>query len=212
MENRFSKLWGNRDWSWVETDVHCWKHMHGEGNGPNLIKDITNILPKQKHKLAIQAGGNCGMFPIEYDKYFKRVITFEPDPLNFKCLVSNINSKHIIPMQGCLGEVSGKTVPMRNNGKNIGACHVSKAPPTFHAHTFAIDDLHVKPDVIHLDVEGHELEILKGARKTIQKSSPLIIVEIKDDNRFNFWEFIREFSYTEVGTLSNGDYVYEKKR
>ena len=59
MENRFSTLWGNRNWSWVETDIHCWKHMHGEGNGPNLIKDIANILPKQKHKLAIQAGGNC---------------------------------------------------------------------------------------------------------------------------------------------------------
>ena len=152
------------------------------------------------------------MFPVEYDKYFKRVITFEPDPINFKCLVSNINSKHIIPMQGCLGKVGGKTVPMRNNGKNIGACHISKAPPTFHAHTFAIDDLHVKPDVIHLDVEGHELEILKGARKTIQKSSPLIIAEIKQENRFFVWEFIREFSYTEIATLSNGDYVYEKKR
>ena len=76
MENRFSKLWGNRDWSWVETDIHCWKHMHGDGNGPNLIKDIANILPKQKHKLAIQAGGNCGMFPVEYDKYFNICFSF----------------------------------------------------------------------------------------------------------------------------------------
>ena len=32
-------------------------------------------------------------------------------------------------------------------------------------------------DYIKIDVEGHELKVLKGAYKTIQKYSPLIVVE-----------------------------------
>ena len=186
--------------------------MHKEGNGPNVIRDVARMLPKEKRNLVIQAGGNCGMFPVEYDRYFHRVVTFEPDPLNFKCLVANIDSKNITPIQACLGAVSGEIVPMRNNGKNIGACHVSKAPPTFHAFTFTIDSLNLKPDVIHLDVEGYEDLTLLGAEKTIQENHPLIVSEIKAENRFAVWEFLREFSYVEILTLTNGDYVYEKKR
>jgi FkbM family methyltransferase len=212
MENRHSKIWGNRDWQWVKTDYNCWEHMHKTGNGPDVIRDVARMLPKEKRNLVIQAGGNCGMFPVEYDRYFQRVVTFEPDPLNFKCLVANMDSKSITPIQACLGAVSGKSVPMRNNGKNIGACHVSKAPPTFHALTFAIDDLNVKPDVIHLDVEGYELQTLLGAEKTIQENRPIIVSEIKQGNRFLVWEYLREFSYIESSVLSNGDYVYETKR
>jgi len=212
MENRHSKIWGKKDWQWVKTDYNCWHHMHKSGNGPDVIRDVARILPKEKRNLVIQAGGNCGMFPVEYDKYFQRVVTFEPDPLNFKCLVANIDSKNITPIQACLGAVSGKSVPMRNNGINIGACHVSKAPPKFHALTFAIDDLHLEPDVIHLDVEGHELQTLLGAEKTLFLHHPLIISEIKAENRFLVWEYLKEFGYAETGRLSNGDFVYETKR
>ena len=211
MENKFSQVWGNREWQWVETDKHCWKHMHVKGNGPDMVRAVTNFLPKDKRKLIIQAGGNCGMVPLEYSKYFDRVVTFEPDPLNFKCLVANIPSKRVTSIQACLGSKSGELVPMRNNGKNIGSCHVSEAPPTFHAMTFMIDSLHLAPNVIHLDVEGYELEVLKGAKKTIKRHKPVIVSEIKDDKRFDFWEFIREYSYTEKAKLSNGDYVYVSK-
>ena len=78
--------------------------------------------------------------------------------------------------------------------------------------TFALDDLGLKPDLIHLDVEGFELEVIQGARRLLKEVGPLLVVEIKKDNRFLFWEYLREFSYTESGFLENGDYIYEKKR
>ena len=78
--------------------------------------------------------------------------------------------------------------------------------------TFALDDLGLKPDLIHLDVEGFELEVIQGARRLLKEVGPLLVVEIKKDNRFLFWEYLREFSYTESGVLENGDYIYEKKR
>ena len=66
--------------------------------------------------------------------------------------------------------------------------------------------------MIHLDGEGFELEVIQGARRLLKEVGPLLVVEIKKDNRFLFWEYLREFSYTESGVLENGDYIYEKKR
>lgn len=212
MANRHSKLWCDRDWSWPDEDIHCWKHLHK--HGPRIVQDITGLLPTDQRNLVIQAGGNCGMYPYEYVKHFKKVVTFEPCYRNFKHLIINNPSSRITAVNGALGQKSGEFVPIRNSTKNSGATHVTTIPKiaTSFAMTFALDDLGLKPDLIHLDVEGFELEVIQGARRLLKEVGPLLVVEIKKDNRFLFWEYLREFSYTESGVLENGDYIYEKKR
>ena len=210
MENRYSVTWGKKNWLWPNTDVHCWKHLHKEGNGPSSCRQVSQLTSEKK--LIIQAGGNCGMVPYEYSKFFDRVVTFEPDPKNFACLIANHSSKRLTAIQGCLSSKGGELVPMRNNGKNVGACHITNITPTFYALSFTIDSLHLAPNVIHLDVEGHELEVLEGSRKTLEAHKPVIVSEIKPDKRFMVWELLREYGYEELGTVSNGDFVYEQKR
>ena len=84
---------------------------------------------------------------------------------------------------------------------------VSALPLDNYAKKIRLDRL----NFLKCDAEGYELEVLKGAKKTIKRHKPVIVSEIKDDKRFDFWEFIREYSYTEKAKLSNGDYVYVSK-
>ena len=62
-----------------------------------------------------------------------------------------------------------------------------------------IDSLGVSDlSVIQLDVEGHELEALKGAVETINANQPLIMIE---DNNDNCREFLHSIGYEYVGKI-----------
>ena len=62
-----------------------------------------------------------------------------------------------------------------------------------------IDSLGI-PDlsVIQLDVEGHELEALKGGIDTIRKNAPIVLIE---DNKNNCGSFLKSLGYARRGEV-----------
>jgi FkbM family methyltransferase len=54
-----------------------------------------------------------------------------------------------------------------------------------------IDSLNIKPSLIKVDVEGAEIEAIKGGLSTISKYKPLLIIE---DNQLDF-SFLKELGY-----------------
>src|SRR5690348_7833841 len=83
-------------WNWITRDrgafdgpLEDWIQSHREA----YTKYLTN------HRLVIQAGGNCGMYPVLFSQLFEQVYTFEPDPLNFYTLVQNCQSDNIVKIQ-----------------------------------------------------------------------------------------------------------------
>ncbi len=60
---------------------------------------------------------------------------------------------------------------------------------------------------IKIDVEGHEIEVLKGARATLERNKPVMVIEVygrsdKDDRL----DFIRSLGY-DVTHISDEDYL-----
>ena len=195
-ETRYSKEW-SKEYLWPEEDVHLWRHLNKEKYGRTVPQTVTNM--SDGRGVIVQAGGACGIYADYYSKRFGKVWTFEPDPDNFHCLKEN--TKNVIAFNCALGDKLGK-VTMHNDRKNFGATHVVKEDgPT---RVLTIDSMSVFPDVIHLDVEGYETNILKGAEFAIKKCSPMLVLETADEDYV-----VGKLGYTRVGEVG-ADKIYKK--
>lgn len=133
--------------------------------------------------LAVQAGGNVGVYPIHLANWFRQVITFEPAPANFKCLQKNLSQRpSVFAFPLALGAES-KTIHLANpEAINAGTWRVE--PQGTPAQQIPLDSWHLPfLDLLMLDIEGYELEAIKGAMKTIARCRPVIALEIKDHCR-----------------------------
>ena len=147
-------------------------------------------------KVAIQAGGHFGMHPRVLSELFETVYTFEPDSYSFHCLVNNCQVTNIKKFNCVLGDTHGLMYQQydgqHNRGVNYYGLPVDGETPitkvrdegdvdnnaSVNLIQLCIDDLNLSScDLIHLDVEGSEDRVLKGAIKTLQKFKPVLILE-----------------------------------
>lgn len=156
---------------WPASDEKCLPAIHlTKGDLEAAYRRCTNF------DVAVQAGGNCGVFPAAMGEKFKTVYTFEPDPVNFRCLCANAPAENVIKFNAALG-AAHQLVGLDRKPKNVGAHQIDgdgSIP------TMRIDDLALKRcDLIYLDIEGYELHALLGAEATIKRCRPVIVIEDK---------------------------------
>ncbi|MFO0197301.1 MAG: FkbM family methyltransferase, partial [Alphaproteobacteria bacterium] len=60
-----------------------------------------------------------------------------------------------------------------------------------------------------LDVEETEVHVLEGARNTLARCKPTIMVEILPENGSATDEKLKSLSYRRVEALSDRDFVYQ---
>jgi hypothetical protein len=62
---------------------------------------------------------------------------------------------------------------------------------------YVVNELGLKRvDWVKIDVEGAELHVLRGFKDSIVKFKPKIIIEVKEFNRKEVFEFFEEVNYT----------------
>jgi FkbM family methyltransferase len=184
----------------IEKIEKAWNYFQ-EDEHKFFPKIIVETLCNNKRSV-IQAGGHCGLYPIQYSYYFNNVFTFEPNTTNFYCLSENTkNYKNIHINNYGLGEIE-KNVSFCVSRRNSGAHHVSNKLENVSIQLKNIDSLDIQDcDLIHLDLEGYELLALQGAIKTIEKSRPIIVLETTDAmERYNYkkediLKFLEKYNY-----------------
>ena len=138
-----------------------------------LLKSLKYV---RDFNCAIDVGAHIGMWSVPLSRKFKKVIAFEPDPENFKCLVKN--SQDRFTMHICaLGNTTGSVFieqDLRNTGKN----YVDVLSGHNQVPILKLDSFHLEPDYIKIDCEGYEYFVLQGAEETLKKHHPVVIVEV----------------------------------
>lgn len=194
---------GVSGWTWVKEDSGAWDGPHQEWK--NSHRDAY-LNASRERNIVVQAGGNCGLYPRLFAKYFKTVYTFEPDPLNFHCLVNNCQLPNIVKINGALG-ANNDMVRVQHSGLSNVGCHTVNANDGERlVPQFTIDQLNLPAcDFIQLDVEGYEINILRGAVNTIEKYKPGISCE--NGHAHGIPEFLAQYGY-KVVTSVGADTVY----
>lgn len=165
-------------WVWPTYDpcntitdfIGGWNKQKADWETSHKTKWFNHV---KKYDVVVQAGGCCGMYPRLLAEKFGTVYTFEPDPLNFFCLVNNCLKGNVVAMNAALSDAS-KLVGIYRNG-SVGEERITIGG---WIPCFRVDDLPLeKCDLIAFDLEGQEGPALLGAAQTISTFKPVVICE-----------------------------------
>ncbi|RAX58404.1 hypothetical protein CCZ01_03025 [Helicobacter monodelphidis] len=160
--------------SHLEVGVFWHKHsMH-------LFKHLDKIA--QGHILDV--GGFTGDSAIVLQEYTnKKVYTFEATQGNFQKILRTIElnkSNKIIPIQKALGSKTEKIYINLNGSASSFVAHHGNDSEEVEVITLDsyIAEHNIQVSLIKVDIEGFEMEFLKGAKQTIVQQKPAMILSI----------------------------------
>lgn len=164
-------------------------------------------------------GGHIGFASLYFDnlvKPFGKVVVFEPGPNNLKYIKTNIANADTVLLEvaGC-SDLDGESVlyidnltgqnnslvfnfeGLTANAKAAPGVQVSTTPvkiPVIKIDTYCEQSAY-RPDFIKVDVEGHELAVLRGAEKLLgSEKPPMLMVEVQSDHR-EIIAMLRNYGY-----------------
>lgn len=137
--------------------------------------------------LVLDVGANIGSHTVVMAQALEgkgQVIAFEPQRLSFQLLCANVALNNLTNVE-CRNEAVGATpgsidVPVLDPAtrQNFGALDLRKGSKGEAVPRTTIDDLDLgRCDFIKMDIEGMEIDALKGAEKTIRRLHPVLYVE-----------------------------------
>ena len=145
--------------------------------------------------LAVDVGGNKGLWSYAMTKsnMFKEVLVFEPNP----ALTGDLESAgfdNVTIIHKALSSVAGVNrlrIPIQGKQLLDGWASLENVIDVdtdefqeLSVETIRLDDLKlVDVGFIKIDVEGHELDLLEGARSFFSTNRPVCLIECRDKNR-----------------------------
>lgn len=181
--------------TWIEKDHYCFPIISHDWNNYNHI--IMKYV--KDHRSVLQAGGNCGLYPFLYSLTFDKVYTFEPDPLNFFCLADNCKSNNVIKFNSAVSDKNGFDTLSIVEETNVGMHKLGhESHQSVQIYCQKIDSLEIDQlSLLHLDIEGHEPEAVNGARETIERCKPVVVLEVGENDAV-LTELMSSLNYEEV--------------
>ena len=152
------------------------KYKHGLKYVPQ------DILQTLNNKNFLDCGAYIGESALIFEKEYNpnKIYSFEPLPENYNFLLENIklnNLEKIIPIAKGVGEKSS-TVNFHSLGISSSISEDGNAEIELTSIDEFVNERNLSVGLIKMDIEGYELEALKGAKRTIKKFKPVLLIGI----------------------------------
>jgi len=182
---------------------------------------------------AIDGGANIGVHTIEWARHMHgwgRVLAFEAQEVVFYALAGNVALNNCLNARvklSALGEQCGELVvpqPDYYQAASFGSLELRQRPNTefigqqisYEAGAGAavpmasLDSLTLERlDLVKLDVEGMELEVLRGARAALEKHRPIMYIEVVKSDPAAIETLLKELGYRVFPAGLNAIAVHE---
>lgn len=157
-------------------------------SGEPELRILPNICVR--NELAIDIGANRGVYAWHFLRLARNVIAFEPHP-GMAGFLKLAFGKRIRIEEVALSDGEGTaTLRIPIDLMQIGCATIEESNPLAGGTTEVrvrrrrLDDYVLdRTAVIKVDVEGHELAVLKGAKALLTRDLPTLIVEAEDRHR-----------------------------
>lgn len=175
--------------------------------------------------VAVDVGANIGYYTLLLAKKCKRVYAIEPEKTCFEILKKNVeanNLRNVVLINQAAGGKKEEVVIIHNN-KNFGD-HKIKTPQSFGRLPLTVELSNIpcnsldnmlkkekRIDLIKIDTQGWEPQVVAGAKKIIERDSPVLFLEYTpseylDESMIRFLERI----YKHIWSIDYWFYVCRK--
>jgi FkbM family methyltransferase len=151
-----------------------------------------DVALSMKGNVAVDIGAHVGAYTMRLAQNFRFVYAFEPSFPTFRLLQQNIKNNHVtknVELENmAVSDSSGnKTMQVPEKvptASTLESKHYEwvKMAGTVAVRAVSLDDYFIngigKIDFVKIDVEGHELAVLKGMTGIIKKHRPVMSVEV----------------------------------
>ncbi|QNO14462.1 FkbM family methyltransferase [Alkalicella caledoniensis] len=165
-----------------------------------MLEDIESRI--KPGSVIVDIGANIGNHTVFFGKFCNpnKVHAFEPQPDVYQILTNNIEHNNLQQIVNCYNFGIGESQSRANlikNKENLGMAKLIDNSEG-NVQVFALDDVIIdeKVDLMKIDVEGMEMQVLKGSKRIIELFRPIIYIEAQNQKEFNnISEFLSEFGY-----------------
>lgn len=199
----------------------------------NYFYTLVNSIDISGQKNIVDIGAQSGLYSL-YAKYLSnsRIYAFEANPETYDLLLENIELNgitNVVSINKGLGKEEAQLqLHVPTNTYEKGLCCFGSNPIRFSSwedtlvEVTTMDKEFYEKDIpvhfIKCDTEGWELNILKGGKKTLEKWSPEIMLEVCDLNlkqcgtsREELIDYLESIGYKLVSIKDGENYHYSKR-
>ena len=163
-----------------DTHISAWVQEHGTlAIAETMLTPFKQYIPQDG--TVIDVGASIGDHTVTYAQWVGKdgmVAAFEVNPSAYACLQHNTKDlPQVLPIKTGLSDVDGKVTLVELD--NSGATYLSGGKSKTKVPVTTLDSYEFKEVCfIKIEVEGYEVKVLEGARKTIEESRPVMLVEV----------------------------------